>query len=96
MRTISLNGIDCEHEYSDWFVVKQPTQTQEGKQIRTCTLCGNTLTQTIPVLTESSSSQSSEEEVAGGCNGMITLPAIGIGLFTIPTAFLLKKRRKDD
>ena len=29
------------HDYSDWKVVKEPTEITEGQKIRTCTVCGN-------------------------------------------------------
>jgi ribosomal protein S14 len=95
-RTISINGITCEHEYSDWFIIKKPTQIEEGKQIRTCLLCGNTLTQMIPAIGEGGEdTQTSQIEVSAGCNAMLSIPAIGIGLLSITTACVLKKRKKD-
>lgn len=36
------------HSWGDWTVVTQPTTQQEGKQIRTCSRCGATESQSIP------------------------------------------------
>ena len=36
------------HSWGNWTVVTQPTTQQEGKQIRTCSRCGATESQSIP------------------------------------------------
>ena len=36
------------HKYSDWIILKAATAWEDGKQQRTCLLCGKTETQTIP------------------------------------------------
>ena len=35
------------HKYGEWAVTKEPTCTEDGSQKRSCTVCGNTETQTI-------------------------------------------------
>ena len=40
----------CEHEFSQWIVTKQPTETEEGEQRRMCMLCGEGEKEVIPAL----------------------------------------------
>ena len=40
----------CEHEFSQWIVTKQPTETEEGEQRRMCMLCGEGESEIIPKL----------------------------------------------
>ena len=41
----------CTHEYSDWYVKKQPTETEYGERIRTCIRCGDTISELLPKTT---------------------------------------------
>ena len=38
------------HKYGAWTVTKEPTETEEGEQEHTCTVCDYTESETIPVL----------------------------------------------
>ena len=40
----------CSHSYSDWNVTVAPTYTTAGSQSKTCALCGDVVTEEIPVL----------------------------------------------
>ena len=40
--TLFLNGCTCEHEYSDWIVVKDATCVEVGVKRHTCAKCGET------------------------------------------------------
>ncbi|MBO5049165.1 MAG: hypothetical protein J6C41_01885 [Oscillospiraceae bacterium] len=40
----------CSHSYSDWNVTASPTYTTAGSQSKTCALCGEVVTEEIPVL----------------------------------------------
>lgn len=40
----------CIHSYSDWNVTAAPTYTVAGSQSKTCALCGDVVTEEIPVL----------------------------------------------
>ena len=40
----------CSHSYSGWNVTAAPTYTAAGSQSKTCALCGNVVTEEIPVL----------------------------------------------
>ncbi len=40
---------ECTHDYA-WTTVKEPTETEEGVKTGVCKKCGDTITQSIPVL----------------------------------------------
>ena len=48
-----------EHTFGGWTVTKQATYTEKGEREHTCTVCHNTYTEEIPMLTPSSDSSSS-------------------------------------
>ena len=48
----------CEHNFTDWSTTKEPTETTDGKAIRTCLICGDKDEKVIPA-TGSTSSDSS-------------------------------------
>jgi clumping factor A len=50
----------CEHDFSDWITVKEPTETTDGKAIRTCWICGDKEEKVLPA-TGSTSSDSSDD-----------------------------------
>ncbi len=54
----------CEHEYGRWYVIKKPTETEEGEQQRFCQLCGELQVESIPVLALESSSVEESSSVA--------------------------------
>ena len=39
----------CNCVYGDWIVTTQPTLTMEGQQYKTCLLCGDKVTEAIPI-----------------------------------------------
>ena len=41
-------GNDCEHDYNDWYVLREATETTDGKQMRTCLKCGRTEEEILP------------------------------------------------
>ncbi|MBQ9130841.1 MAG: leucine-rich repeat protein, partial [Clostridia bacterium] len=42
--------LSAEHRYGRWAETKAPTYTENGKESRTCTVCGNTEERTVPKL----------------------------------------------
>lgn len=48
--TYGGSAAECEHTYGDWAVSKEPTQTEVGEKIRSCTKCGQVETVEIPKL----------------------------------------------
>ena len=38
----SSSDVEHEHEFSDWYVIKEPTQTEEGRKQHSCLGCGET------------------------------------------------------
>ncbi len=41
---------ECSHSYGQWVVVTPPTLTSVGEQQKTCSLCGNVVSEEIPCL----------------------------------------------
>lgn len=48
--TYGGSAVECEHTYGDWAVSKEPTETEVGEKIRSCTKCGHIETVEIPKL----------------------------------------------
>lgn len=48
--TYGGSAAECEHTYGDWAVSKEPTETEVGEKIRSCTKCGQVETVEIPKL----------------------------------------------
>ena len=42
--------VGCQHEYGDWIVLKEPSETEAGKRAKICGLCGDTVREEIPAL----------------------------------------------
>lgn len=47
---VVITDASCSHSYSDWNVTAAPTYTAAGSQSKTCSICGNVVTEEIPVL----------------------------------------------
>jgi hypothetical protein len=80
----------AEHAFGEWKVTKQPTETAEGEQKRTCTVCGETQTATVAAITNPNGS--GEPEPAGMKTSTVVLivaivlvAAVGIGAIVILT-----------
>ena len=52
----------CKHDWGEWQITKQPTQEEEGMQVRTCKLCHVTQESAIPKLNPSKPGLSEYEE----------------------------------
>lgn len=48
--TYGGSAAECDHTYGDWAVSKEPTETEVGEKIRSCTKCGHVETEEIPKL----------------------------------------------
>lgn len=46
---LMLTGCGCEHEFDDGVITKEPTCTEEGEKTFTCTLCGETQSESVPL-----------------------------------------------
>ena len=47
---VVITATGCSHSYGDWNVTAAPTYTATGSQSKTCSLCGDVVTEEIPVL----------------------------------------------
>ena len=79
---------ECAHEYSDWIVVKQATQTEDGAKSRVCYRCGDTQTEILP--------KTGNGQIEEGCESAIGLPMICVSLLdAVCVAFIRKKRNEE-
>lgn len=46
---MALTACGCEHEYNEGAITKEATFAEEGEKVYTCSLCGDTYTESIPV-----------------------------------------------
>ena len=83
---------NCTHEFDEWFITLDPTETEDGMRVRTCEKCGKTETEVLPKLGDP---ENGEEEggLLSGCGGSIGLSAAGILLLS-GGAFVLAKRKE--
>lgn len=77
----------CEHEYSEWTIVSQPTETKDGFEKRTCKHCGDVQVQTLP---------KTGGEIVISCESAIGLPLAGISLLCAAGVICARKRKKDE
>ncbi len=77
---------ECLHEYSQWYVEKQATETEEGLRWRFCNLCLEREEEIIPKLSTSSGS--------GGCDASLVAPVCSVWLVAA-CAYVYKRKRKD-
>ena len=47
---VNVTAASCNHSYSDWNVTAAPTYVAPGSRTKTCSLCGDVVTEEIPVL----------------------------------------------
>lgn len=76
----------CQHEYGDWYVVMEATETTDGERWRTCSKCKEFFVEAIP--------KTGGLENDEGCSATIVSP-MAVTLFLVaPYVFLRKKREK--
>lgn len=101
----TTEGEALGHTFGNWVVVKEATTTEEGEKTRTCA-CGETESETIPVIEETSEEPTSESadttsdntstesntgDLLGGC--LATVSGSIVGLITLCCgAFVLRKK----
>jgi hypothetical protein len=93
---------ECEHNYSNWIVTKEPTATENGERAKMCYECMHQVIEVIPHTgnAEGGSSSSEKEENGGsqnvniniGCASAIVMPC---GVALLGTACYLFFGRKD-
>ena len=72
----------CEHEYSEWTIIKAPTETENGLKQRTCNKCGGAETALIRI----------EDLGASSCNSSIGISSLSL-LAVAGVCYFIKKRR---
>ena len=51
------------HIYGDWVITKQPTETDDGIREKSCTACGDQVTESIPAVGEVTTEEITTEEI---------------------------------
>ena len=74
------------HDYGDWVVVKEATESEQGEQTKTCSRCGDTISEPIPVLEQEESPNAS-----AGCTGAVGGSLVGI-LGLCLSAIIIKRK----
>ena len=69
------------HEYGDWVVDKEATTSEEGLQTKTCSRCGDAVSEPIPV-----------KKASNGCAGSVGGSLVGI-LGLCLSVIVIKKKR---
>ena len=75
-------GKVADHKYGDWETVKEATTKEEGEQKKTCKVCGDTVTEAIPMLEKSSPA------------GPIIAAVVIVVVAGLGTAFVVLKKKK--
>ena len=78
------------HEWGEWTVTKEATETEKGLKERTCSVCGYKETEDIPV------SQPGEKKKGGFPWWLIILAAVLVAAGIIIFIVLGKKKKKDE
>ena len=84
------NG-ECAHDYNDWYVLREATETMDGKQMRTCLKCGNTEEQILP---KTGTDTGTGTDTTFNCSAS-ALPTATFGVMALATAILFKKKKKE-
>lgn len=73
-----------EHEYSEWKIIEEPTETKVGKKIKVC-ICGHEVVEDIPVI-----------DSKGNDKTLIIVASViaGIGFICACYFFIFKKNKK--
>ena len=99
-----------QHHYGEWVVVQEPTATQDGLKEKTCSKCGDKITETIPVtdLDSDEDDSSSEEDTSfgdnnamppiqlTGCSGGVTNASFELMILAVAFGSRLLKTRKEE
>ncbi len=75
-----LSSEECDHEYGEWEVTKEPTCTQKGEQTKECEKCGDTKTKSVSKLDHDF--ENGTCKLCGVKDGEVERPS---GDITIPT-----------
>ena len=88
------------HTFGEWFTTKEPTETEDGYEMRVCSACQSIEIKPIPATgTETPDSVPSDtiinpsaSNVASSCGASITAPFVGIFLMTALGFITLKRK----
>ena len=84
---------EAEHTYGEWVVTKEATENRTGKKVKTCTVCGFEVEETVEKVTPATDPANTDDNATEtGCASSV----LGIGAVLVATlgmgAALLKKK----
>ena len=79
--------VECEHEFGEWAVIKNPTAEKEGIRVRFCENCQEEERESIPALT-------GDESKEDGCGSTIGCVTFG-GMAMLAMGLYLRKRKEN-
>ena len=77
------------HTYGDWKVTKEATATEEGSKEKTCSVCGDTITEKIPVDKDTNSPQTGDNS-----NLLLWIALLFVSGSCLTACVVFKKRTK--
>ena len=76
----------ADHVYGDWKVDTEATEDAEGKRSKTCSVCGNVVSETIPML--------EKEGLSGGAvAAIVSVSVLAVGGAGVGVFFFIKKKK---
>ena len=81
----------CAHNFSKWIIIKQPTETTDGAQMRTCYDCGFAEQKTIP---KTGDEIVEEPKLDAGCESSIGVSVVALTM-AIGVGMMLKKKENE-
>ena len=84
---------ETAHTYGEWVVTKEATENRTGKKVKTCTVCGHEVEETVEKITPATEAPTTDgNDAETGCASSV----LGIGAVLVATlgmgAALLKKK----
>lgn len=97
-RCQKTEGEALGHTFGDWTVVKEATTTETGEKSRSCSVCGETETEIIPVIEETSDEPTSEsadttsDNILSSCLSTVSGSIVGLTTLCCGAFVLIKKK----
>ena len=84
---------ECMHDFSDWYTLRAPTETEAGRKTRSCYECGKTETETIPALSDGNPPEPGET-LAFTCQAITGAPILWTATLLVGGVLITKKRKQ--
>lgn len=84
----------CQHEFDDWTITREPTETMDGVKMRSCNKCGSVERQSIPKLGGSNDGSLEDPKLEVGCESSIGVSVVALTM-AIGVGLMLKKKENE-